>query len=492
MTDLTLLVNATDSALLNGSGVPPAGAGLTGESAPTAAPAGEGFASVLGQQWPPGNGAVDSQVPSSETTSSSAGVTPGGEPRPLPGKALPEETVLNGHIPAPLLEASLLSAASQVSPGTVGTALPAAQANPGATPTGETTLPRPGGTEGSRLPWQIAGQGQTNLVNGQGQSQQRTAADVQLQATQVLPVSGAVLDNRAPVASLPMQDASSIAATTIPTSLGRPVSAVTQQALSRAAAISGTTLGRRGEGAQSVTGGSLLHGAGITNSHMARTDAVLRMDNFTAALTAAQHTENTSEPRLSVATSLSTEQALLNPGGNLPDGALGISGEAPRPGMLTGPGASPALSLASPVGQPAWATELGQRVTWLANKELREAQLQLHPRNLGVVDVRIVYGADQQLNISFSASNPIARDALDASLPRLREMLEQQGLQLADANISQDSPTEREARHSHAQEGGARLAPLHRGADPVGSSLETGLSSPPPQWLAEGMLDAYA
>ncbi|HEX21972.1 MAG TPA: hypothetical protein ENH21_00910, partial [Chromatiales bacterium] len=116
----------------------------------------------------------------------------------------------------------------------------------------------------------------------------------------------------------------------------------------------------------------------------------------------------------------------------------GVSGDV-RAVALTGPGSLPGLPVNIPVSHPGWSAELGQRMMWLANQEIREAQIQLNPRNLGPIDVRIIYSDAQQLSVSFSAQNPAAREALDAALPRLREMFEQQGLNLADANVSQES-----------------------------------------------------
>jgi flagellar hook-length control protein FliK len=161
-----------------------------------------------------------------------------------------------------------------------------------------------------------------------------------------------------------------------------------------------------------------------------------------------------------------------------------------RPAGITATAFSPmpALNVSTTVGQPAWANELGQRVSWMANNELREAQLQLHPRSLGAVEVRIVYGTDQQLNVSFSAANPIAREALDASLPRLREMFEQQGLNLSDASVSQESFAEQQQRrHS----GEAAAVSRADSGEPVETSLAMRADTVSVN-MGEGLLNAYA
>lgn len=191
----------------------------------------------------------------------------------------------------------------------------------------------------------------------------------------------------------------------------------------------------------------------------------------------------------------------LPPGGSVPERVLPLSPavvEATGSGQIhnllannpllssapLGMSAAPALTVATSMGQSGWAAELGQRVTWMARAELREAQLQLHPKSLGPIEVRIVYGHEQQLNVSFSASNVIAREALDAALPRLREMFEQQGLNLMEADISHESFAERRRRQETEIP-----APLRKSL--ADSSGETTSISVGATIVGEGMIDAY-
>lgn len=149
----------------------------------------------------------------------------------------------------------------------------------------------------------------------------------------------------------------------------------------------------------------------------------------------------------------------------------------------------PVLNVATPVGQRGWSNEMGQRVTWMASTEVREAQLQLHPRHLGPMEVRISFGQDQQMNVNFTVTNPLAREAVDAALPRLREMFEQQGMNLQDANVSQESYAEQQQRRRHGE--------TFREDDSIGGEdhldMEMTLDSPPlMHGISEGMIDAYA
>ena len=160
-----------------------------------------------------------------------------------------------------------------------------------------------------------------------------------------------------------------------------------------------------------------------------------------------------------------------------------------RAAALTGSGSLPGLPVNIPVGHPGWSAELGQRMVWLANQEIREAQIQLNPRNLGPIDVRIIYSDTQQLSVSFNAQNPAAREALDAALPRLREMFEQQGLNLADASVSQESfaGQQRDAEDENGLRHDA-AADTHW----VDSGDEEPQQQSPPVLIGLGLVDIFA
>lgn len=100
-------------------------------------------------------------------------------------------------------------------------------------------------------------------------------------------------------------------------------------------------------------------------------------------------------------------------------------------------------SLNSPAGSDQWQAELGNRIRWLAGMKISTAELQLHPAELGAVEVRIVT-EDERATVSFVTHNAQARELIEASLPRLRELLSGSGLALQHSEVSQQStPQER-------------------------------------------------
>jgi len=87
-------------------------------------------------------------------------------------------------------------------------------------------------------------------------------------------------------------------------------------------------------------------------------------------------------------------------------------------------------------GQPGWSDALGERVTWMTGNKLQNVELRLNPAELGPVRVQISID-DGNATVNFSAQHPLTRDAIEQALPRLREMLADQGLSLQDANVSE-------------------------------------------------------
>ena len=94
-----------------------------------------------------------------------------------------------------------------------------------------------------------------------------------------------------------------------------------------------------------------------------------------------------------------------------------------------------------PVSSPNWSQAVAQRVLWLASNGVQAAELQLHPRELGPVDIRISV-ANDQTQVQFSSQYGVVRESLEASMQRLRELFDASGLQLVDVNVSDQSLAE--------------------------------------------------
>jgi len=94
------------------------------------------------------------------------------------------------------------------------------------------------------------------------------------------------------------------------------------------------------------------------------------------------------------------------------------------------------------INHPRWQQEFAERIVWMHGKSMSAAEIRLNPQHLGPVSVRIDVNQDQQTAITFSASNAAVREAIDAAMPRLREMLNTQQLHLVQADVTQQSFSE--------------------------------------------------
>lgn len=91
------------------------------------------------------------------------------------------------------------------------------------------------------------------------------------------------------------------------------------------------------------------------------------------------------------------------------------------------------------------ATQMQTQVGMMMARNMKSVDIRLDPPELGSMQVKLSVQNDQA-SVSFVVSNQQAKDALENSLPKLKELLEQQGLQLADSDVHQ--------QQSQAQSGG--------------------------------------
>ena len=104
---------------------------------------------------------------------------------------------------------------------------------------------------------------------------------------------------------------------------------------------------------------------------------------------------------------------------------------------------------------PQFTDEVSEQVRVFVNNGLQEARLQLTPADLGRVQITINTEGDNA-RVVFVAETAVARDLLDQSMPRLREMLQQSGIQLAHGDVSDQ--TESQRRGEGLEEDAQRMA----------------------------------
>jgi flagellar hook-length control protein FliK len=142
----------------------------------------------------------------------------------------------------------------------------------------------------------------------------------------------------------------------------------------------------------------------------------------------------------------------------------------------------PGASINVPFGQAGWGQAFGNQVVWAVNQGMPAAELHLSPPDLGPMSVRISMDQDQA-SMVFSSSHAMVREAIEAAMPRLRDMLSSQGITLVDVNVSQHG-----AADTQREPGAFRNASTGAGNESDPGAATGGVSTR----ATLGMLDIYA
>ncbi|MCG3730491.1 flagellar hook-length control protein FliK [Vibrio cincinnatiensis] len=100
------------------------------------------------------------------------------------------------------------------------------------------------------------------------------------------------------------------------------------------------------------------------------------------------------------------------------------------------------------------ADEMAERVQMMMSKNLKNIDIRLDPPELGRMHIRMNMHGDGA-SVQFTVANSQARDALEQSMPRLREMLAQQGVQLADTSVQQQNAGQQQRYSANGGESGS-------------------------------------
>ena len=151
--------------------------------------------------------------------------------------------------------------------------------------------------------------------------------------------------------------------------------------------------------------------------------------------------------------------------------------------------------IAETVGTADWGQGMGKQVLWMVNQNISRAEIRLNPANLGPIEVRIDMDNDQ-VNVAFTSRHAEVREAVEQALPRLREMLEEKGLNLSDADVSQHSFAEQHnSTPGHAQEHDNGIASgISIGAEDdqhANGVGQAGMGNSAKYELNEGLVDYY-
>ena len=95
-------------------------------------------------------------------------------------------------------------------------------------------------------------------------------------------------------------------------------------------------------------------------------------------------------------------------------------------------------AIETPVHDRSWQDVFTQKVVWLAGNDRQSAQITLNPPQMGPIEIALNIDKGNA-TASFVSANADVRESIETALPRLREMFAGIGLELGQANVSEES-----------------------------------------------------
>ena len=148
-------------------------------------------------------------------------------------------------------------------------------------------------------------------------------------------------------------------------------------------------------------------------------------------------------------------------------------------------------AIAAPLGSNDWANEFSQKISWISTQQNHVAELRLNPPNLGPLDV-VLKISDNHATALFASPHGAVREAVENALPKLREILADNGIMLGNTTVSDQSPRERGTDGFMGQGSGAAAQHDVSGIGPEASGLSPAAAQTIPARRHNGMVDTFA
>ncbi len=147
--------------------------------------------------------------------------------------------------------------------------------------------------------------------------------------------------------------------------------------------------------------------------------------------------------------------------------------------------AAPPSPLDEPVSMPrrSFAADVGERVLWMASNSRQVAELRIDPPQLGPVEVRLTISGEQA-SLTLVAAHAGVREALQASIPRLQDMIQSIGLELSNVTVGSDASPRQQQTGDEPQ----RFANARTGDRDAQSEVRPMA----PGRIGAGLVDTYA
>lgn len=209
---------------------------------------------------------------------------------------------------------------------------------------------------------------------------------------------------------------------------------------------------------------------GSENSQMSRLQAT--------SLNSSEATSNTESPSGQTQPTANTAQTVV------PQAAT-----AAMPETTSAAGTTPTIS--TPLSNKGWAEEFSQKIRWIATQQNQIAELHLNPPDLGPLDV-VLKISDNQATALFASPHGAVRDAVENALPKLREILADNGIMLGNTTISDQSPRDRNMNEFMNQGFGTAAQHVTSVTAPEPAESSPAVAQTVPVRRHNGMVDTFA
>lgn len=146
-------------------------------------------------------------------------------------------------------------------------------------------------------------------------------------------------------------------------------------------------------------------------------------------------------------------------------------------------------TIGTPLTSTGWPSEFSQKIVWMSTQQNHTAELHLNPPDLGPLNVSLKI-SDNQATALFTSPHGVVRDAIENALPKLRDMLADNGIMLGNATVSDQAPRDRSAEGFMNHSSGTnahRMTGETPGLDDTAAVTQTR-----PMQRHNGMVDTFA
>lgn len=169
------------------------------------------------------------------------------------------------------------------------------------------------------------------------------------------------------------------------------------------------------------------------------------------------------------------------------ESAAGIAASANQQKLAT-EATNSSTTIETPLHTNDWSRSFGEKIVWLAKSDQQTAQININPPQLGPVQITLHMNGDQASAI-FASPHAEVRQAIENSLPQLKEMLAGAGINLGQADVGANMAQQnREAPFQAAN--GNRSTGENAILPGIGNTADSTISTPVQR--GRGLVDLFA